>query len=99
MICLNQLSNIFLGIRPSVSNEPSPNIYNFFQFLIYAEDGGTPAGRSQNIPVTITVQRNLQTPVFNNLPNSIRIQPTQSGTFFTANATDDDTVVSINKAM
>ncbi|VDI54527.1 Hypothetical predicted protein, partial [Mytilus galloprovincialis] len=63
-----------------------------FTFNIFAEDGGTPAGRSQNIPVTITVQRNLQTPVFNNLPNSIRIQPTQSGTFFTANATDDDTV-------
>ena len=66
-----------------------------FQFNVYAQDGATPAGRSQNIPVTLTVNRNDFTPQFTNLPNSIRIQPSQSGVFFTTQATDDDTVVSI----
>jgi hypothetical protein len=66
-----------------------------FQFNVYAQDGATPAGRSQNIPVTLTVNRNNFTPQFTNLPNSIRIQPSQSGVFFPTQATDDDTVVSI----
>ena len=62
---------------------------------ITATDQGSPQ-RSSTALVTIDVDRNLNPPVFRNLPAVISI-PENQGTginFFTANATDADTVVS-----
>ena len=65
------------------------------QMTILAKDQGVPQ-RSSSVPVTIDVNRNLNRPVFINLPYTISIPETIGigVNFFRANAVDNDDVVS-----
>ncbi|XP_060080745.1 protocadherin Fat 4-like, partial [Ylistrum balloti] len=69
-----------------------------FLFFVYAEDMAEPPLRSINIPLNITIVRNDHSPVFTNLPNSLRLDADNNipDTIFTAIATDADTIPPFN---
>ncbi|XP_052689553.1 protocadherin Fat 4-like [Crassostrea angulata] len=85
-----------ITIRKDLTTEETPSSYTF---RVQARDSGSPQRLSQEIPLTINVQRNDYDPLFGNLPFSVTIpaNANQFSTVYTVNSTDADTVLDFQR--